>query len=781
MAPFPKTWSLGAVGEQLEPLPNESHLSTEPLSRRALRSWLRLAHHCGTQKSHPGQSLDLLTPEHRLSYSILRDWWTARYQDGVVSAKALGELFGAEFFFKMVVPIFFGDSKHTGSQILGSELKMEAPLKELATLVRLDSEQSGMDLVESQYHKTMKELFELEFSKKTYYDPSLDYALNVDHRQRLRVVAAGLAYCQQYGWNVYLSYLHLTQTVANAGTPSSSPPKVVNPTLAQEGPVVDPCPWLEKTMDDQDNLPYYLWDIAEGRTIQTSMLLSRPSYIAISHTWGRWRKKHAPPVAVPGALWKIPENDRFQVQQLPAIIRSLVQSLPHNVDYAWLDLVCIPQDGSIIGTQEIARQAKIFQTAKYAMAWFSDLEDFQGLSCILDYLAVRMLELDPRLHPETDRCKKRALGGTIGQRCELFIGENMNAWFTSLWTLQEICLRPDMWLCAKTGCLLLANKSVPVPFSGMIALLENFRKAVVDLHFVASLHMSEEVSGVRDTVYWYARSELKPLLHLDIASLIELAETRQCTERRAEAIMSALGVTEWFSSALARNPSAYSEFEKDLVLDKYPLPFVQELARKSPKDFFAAKQRYYFEKTTRVYHPDIEQHGALLPFSKPRPSDSDLNLTVRSIGDFLRSSLVHETLWTWTIQGTGAVHMEKACVLHPRTPAMEQVLLAKMLPEFMKTSDGRLSSTWIERLNLFKSKEEKWVNLYRWIEQRSPPAYAVLIDASDTPGTKELYGSGVILECLEPGTLRMLTGFVFYDDNSSVDVTYAERVDWIVI
>jgi len=44
-------------------------------------------------------------------------------------------------------------------------------------------------------------------------------------------------------------------------------------------------------------------------------------------------------------------------------------------------------------------------------------------------------------------------------------------WLTSLWTLQELCLRPDMWLCNRNSELLPAGlEETPVTMNTLIAL-----------------------------------------------------------------------------------------------------------------------------------------------------------------------------------------------------------------------------------------------------------------------------------------------------------------------
>ena len=140
------------------------------------------------------------------------------------------------------------------------------------------------------------------------------------------------------------------------------------------GANIEPCPWLKNI----HGLPYYLWSIELGQTIETSGLDECPSYIAISHTWGRWLKL-SQPVKVDGVSeWLIPENSIFDVKSLPTILRNL----PVKTKYVWFDLLCIPQDRSAIALREISRQAVIFRGAQYAIAWLNMISNWRGLRSV---------------------------------------------------------------------------------------------------------------------------------------------------------------------------------------------------------------------------------------------------------------------------------------------------------------------------------------------------------------------------------------------------------------
>ena len=67
--------------------------------------------------------------------------------------------------------------------------------------------------------------------------------------------------------------------------------------------------------------------------------------------------------------------------------------------------------------------------------------------------------------------------------------------------------------------------------------------------------------------------------------IMKLGSQRNCTEGRAEAIMSVVGPTDWFTDALKIDKLA--EVSKGLVLGLYPPLFLQEIAQKFGGCFYS--------------------------------------------------------------------------------------------------------------------------------------------------------------------------------------------------
>lgn len=153
------------------------------------------------------------------------------------------------------------------------------------------------------------------------------------------------------------------------------------------GAIIESCPWLPSAK--KKGLPYYLWDIESKRTVVVHELNHQPRYAIVSHTWGRWRVAESE-IVVPGVPWKVPQNTRFEIKTLPEVLLQNRSSFWPN-RYIWLDLFCIPQDGSPLTSIEIARQAAIFGGATTAIAWLNNIDSWIGIQAGIQWLALAFL------------------------------------------------------------------------------------------------------------------------------------------------------------------------------------------------------------------------------------------------------------------------------------------------------------------------------------------------------------------------------------------------------
>ena len=449
------------------------------------------------------------------------------------------------------------------------------------------------------------------------------------------------------------------------------------------GANIDPCPWLS----EEPGMPYYLWSISESQTVETSTLDEIPVYTAISHTWGRWEKPSQPVVVEGVNGWLVPENDIFDVKLLPDIVRKV----PVKTPYIWFDLLCIPQDRSPRALQEIARQAVIFRGAKYSIAWLNRISDWKGLRATTEWMCMQYLsfsELGDKksqiMQHATDVFSKASI------RTELFepytygpdisgSGLEPSAWFTSLWTLQEACLRPDMLLCSRDWEMLAVGNGVPVPFDGLVALSAKIidhapmEKEVAMSHRFDSMFFeipaSEKLGAlVRGGQYPRGYIELFALLErtgmedlhaINRESIMKLGSQRHCKRGRAEAVMSVIGATGWYMEALKHG--RLSEVEKELVLGLYPVSFLRETVEMIGARFYSSI--IVQNDVVKDIFRDVLVRGSLLPFS-----------TTMNSSDEQRSEDIFFPRWqldggdlasvkTWRIEADGSVKIPEAAIL----------------------------------------------------------------------------------------------------------------------
>ncbi|KAK8051732.1 hypothetical protein PG993_003117 [Apiospora rasikravindrae] len=417
----------------------------------------------------------------------------------------------------------------------------------------------------------------------------------------------------------------------------------------------DICPWLSKGHDDNKNpeqLPLYLWDTAEDRTRSVAELLDNEApidYTCISHTWGRWKKKPESRVEVQGVKWKIPENTLFEVTNLPTILRQS----GCKTRFIWFDLVCLPQDISSPEYQsEVARQATIFHHASSCVAWINKVASWKNLRASLRWLCLYFLYAGT----SSDLYDVRTLlqeAEAIESPIELVNvvdGEGaFEAWITSTWTLQESCLCPDILLCNKDWEPLEIVDGSPVSLHQLLTIWSVCREGNFDIQMDISewpmpvqqlAHIQSMVSGLE--------------VQISRLVILSLGATRECAMRRADAVMSAMGVTDWYETYL--NEHQRPPPDEDMVLGAYPLRFIKEVASKIGSEFFS-------NFNPGVLAPEEEDpRGTLLPFGRPGThliSGSGLGVNQSLYDD----TFDHPSLQTWTINTDGSVHIREACVL----------------------------------------------------------------------------------------------------------------------
>lgn len=418
----------------------------------------------------------------------------------------------------------------------------------------------------------------------------------------------------------------------------------------------DICPWLPK--EDRNNmreehLPLYLWDTRENRTVRVHELLKNGipiSYTCISHTWGRWKKDPLSCVQVPGVEWEIPENTLFDVLDLPNILRQTSS----ESRFIWFDLLCLPQD--IMSPEyhsEVARQATIFHHASSCLAWINSVTSWTKLRASLRWLCLYFLHAGSNSNHYEDLLSEASdIQPTIELIPEVNGKGELEHWITSTWTLQESCLFPDIILCNKGWEPLEVATGSPVSLHQLFSIWSVCREGnfIKPIEFWMWPVPVTHLTYIQDMVCGQD-------VQISRLAILSLGATRECERRRADAVMSAMGITGWYKEYLEEHKEPPPD--EDLVLDAYPLAFINEVVSEIGSEFFTN------------FNPDImrlEDHdvrGSLLPFGSPGHhliSGSGLGVSQ----SFYDDTTDEPSLKTWSIKITGSVHIRKASVLRAR-------------------------------------------------------------------------------------------------------------------
>ncbi|KAJ9608145.1 hypothetical protein H2200_007133 [Cladophialophora chaetospira] len=774
-------------------------------STRGLANWYRF-NYCVFNDEDRVEFSRLLSKQQKESYCLLHEWWTAAYSDESTSlAHVLAIIDDCQ-------NLESSDDKPGQWNLLLSHLQLKRwPTGDIEVV---DS------LQQQNYDTVLRRLYSTEFGTSTYYGTISSPPLPTIEQHRRD--ASTKAWGQKTAWKSfdflrYSSAEHIDGNCEDVEIKTSQ--HVSSARLALEfqeitAPPISACSWLKvENMDTRRSLPHYLWDRARACTIPSANLTGIPKYTAISHTWGRWIKPEKR-ACVSGVPWLIPENTRFEVRDLP----SLLLSVPGGSAYLWLDLLCIPQDGTAIATQEIARQAEIFKGAERAVAWLNDVPDFDCLTTALQWHLLKTPSLprgsvrceirDRLLVTLFDRLEDRASNLLLPRKGRLTrLLTRPNSFWTSLWTLQELCLRPEMWLAATDWRLLSLDGVNPLPISGIPAIKEAYNSLGRDLAPLMPLdHRQQKCIAIWEIGYWLNTTGLARLRDFSRADIIAWADQRQCTSRRAEAIMSALGTTEWYAEASS------VDFEVNLVLGKYPLAFVREVMAQNPGEFFGS----FFKTSSTTFddnglivqkNEDSEDDDAsdiddeqmfrrrssvetlpnlMLPFSRY----AAVYIDGRVFGN--RAFVSHDSLHTWNILPSGYVQMPRACVLASSDPRFIPPTNAKIRANFLgfrsrnaPTIDGRLFDTASP-----EGEINDWdVDLQEWARSRTYEVYTVVLSFSNVifySGDGDLAEEvslrqvqGFILRRVDDRHLWKMGNFYASDIDSQLTLPEARDVDWL--
>jgi hypothetical protein len=535
------------------------------------------------------------------------------------------------------------------------------------------------------YQFNMQRLFRQEIVDAIDFPPNEIYFSRLPFYRREAIVRAHI---QEKSFDVLNGF----DAVPTSGDSQSTFDKPVAP--APKLHIIAAPSNKQEPAEHSRSLPYFLWDREAQRTVEVAEVGGYVAYTVISHTWGRWAKQNEPATGIDGVPWPIPQNTRFEVLTLP----QRLAECPCTTPYVWIDLFCIPQGERLtseIAQQEIGRQGEIFSSADQVFMWLTDLEDrFQSLPHVIEIMLLDTLQVESRSLKSNVACEQRKRLETELTTCDFDlykliesspIGERvLNSWFTSLWTLQEVWLRPDMTLNTLHWKPVNLSSGWEPDLLSIVAIIRCWvdecnrnrtrQGAKVTSHAGERLLQVSGMNGgpliAADT--WLRVTSLTSLLDPTPLQILAMASLRQCTSRRAEAIMSAIGTTNWFSHI------PYNRHEQNLVLGRYNLAFLEEVIAIDPHSFYCRSRKlpgeigltvpYSAEGARRVAERAVQETtprefrdldptrvGSLLPFDEHGGMWSFDKNVVGSIG--------HDTVLSWKVELSAHIQIPKACVL----------------------------------------------------------------------------------------------------------------------
>lgn len=518
------------------------------------------------------------------------------------------------------------------------------------------------------------------------------------------------------------------------------------------------CPWLAP----DDGLPYFLWDRHESRTVEVSSLNVVPEYFAISHTWGRWRIPGREKFVAGVEGWAVPENTLFDVDGLSEILSSF----PIESRFVWFDLICIPQDRSERAATEIARQATIFKNAKHCIVWLNTVDNWQGLRDAVELMAIQSItrnvvrsvhikDLPTNLFevydyaPLIDSAMLKAKG-----------------WFTSLWTLQEICLRPDMWLCnSRMELFTVAGETTPVALNTIANLCFDCSQLQTDFarfksegsppmfdstHDIVSpsskfgklISRNSFQRGYLELTELFDRTSMQRIHAMGREHILILGSNRFCLEYRAEAIMSVLGATSWRPSA-----SNHTQPLSDaLVLNQYPLPFLREVFATQGASFFSVTSASP-AKIADVLGGVHPVSGTLLPFAEVGSATAD---TKFALDWELPGEEDNKLVRHWKIQQSGAVEIPRASILTSTRDPSPKTLIAMVW--HMYDEPLQVSSLAGPASGAYEGRRMCSVDLRDWCRQYFPSTANFAVELRNAPGSSS---RGILLKQFSADSKRL--------------------------
>jgi hypothetical protein len=648
--------------------------------------------------------------------------------------------------------------------------------------------------------------------------------------QRCRYNAASVAVAQKMADTLVNPQRAIRQS------PSTYPEVLMNDTLSRAS-----CKDLAR--------PYYLWDSVDRRTVTVHELPALPKYVCISHTWGRWRVKDSA-VHIPGVdEWLVPEvEDRsYRVQDLPQQFAQATSRL--DIRYIWFDLFCIPQvdDKHKLyrrSQEEINNQAAIFGGSQACVAWINEINSWDDMRYALDYICLEFLQSTSatddeatirqmlklahnrasgivgfvRLKPVDEATEANTSRGddlmqylsynSINQadvdpaamamiRDIYERYDNPADWLSSLWTLQESVLCPDMQLYNSSWERLDDRGGNPLTLKTIMVFLPASLYCFTSLKIKdmpssdpqgAWEEMAFENEGkkvdVPRGVYLLRRcvatTRLDLVLTIGLPAIVfASANARKATYSRAPAIMSAIGITAWYKDAMQQQPGSEN---REIVLNSYPLAFVREAAEKQGALFWESDPLPVTDEAIqniiKASKTDLDSLGTMLPFTDPARAEGALTNILGSMSYCKIDVEDHFTIREWRVQQNASIHMSSVGIAATSEDSVGGTRKIRARVRCCSAGDDRIEKL-LQGVYVMDDIDDFTLLLHVLpgaLQQPGDRIYAVVL-YHDGP-----HQNGILLRMISPhiyGERYLVKIGTYWTDE--IQEVPATQVDWIVL
>jgi hypothetical protein len=306
--------------------------------------------------------------------------------------------------------------------------------------------------------------------------------------------------------------------------------------------------------------------------------------------------------------------------------------------------------------------------------------------------------------------------------------------------------------CTANWELLSLNETDPLRADGLVAI---FRSSMG----------RKNPNSFRTLATLLAIAGLTDIFRLTPLGILSNGERRQCQSGRAEAIMSVIGVTEWYEESYDIKSHVPA-----MMLGRFPAKFVIEVRLKIGAPFFLTNwhdggQAYSRFADCALNAQSLDPIGSMLPFGRQLLSEAHAVPMV-----FNSCQEGHESVKTWILSSNGMVHIGDAAIIASCTAAA--------FPQNSKLNTRLYFEDAVDNYSV------ALLDLQSWMNSQGFSSVAVVVTCDTRSYIRGLWRHihGIILRCLRDSYYIKFATFSYKGwDDELPPIPAAENVNWVVL